>query len=184
MRIGFKYPPVERGMDINIVTNLFFGAKDVYVNGEKATLIDKRRSQYKYYDPNLGRDRVLAVVVPIIDYPQFYIDGKEYKLFPRVHTFFKWLVFLPIIYDVFFDVQVIFFAFLLSLINIALNVSLIKILRNNVLRIIFVLMMTAAGGFLTFVIINVFYEILVDWGWITPETTSSAAAYIQALIHK
>jgi hypothetical protein len=177
VRIGFKYPPIERGIDINIVAGLFWGVKKIYANGEPATLIDKRRGQYSYYDPNLNRERIIAVVVNVLDYPQFYIDGKEYELFPKIPAFFKWLIFLPVIYSMMFNLEVAIFAFFLALINIALNLSLIKILRNNVLRVIFVVMMTAAGGLLTYVFINVFYEISVDLGIITPSSSTAAMLF-------
>lgn len=183
VRIGFKYPPIERGMDINIVSGLFFGVKAIYADGEKATLINKRRGQYSYYDPNLGRDRIIAVVLPIADYPQFYIDGKEYKLFPRIKNGIKIVaIVLPLIYTVFWQPSVIFFAFILAVINIFLNISLIKIMRSDVLRIIFTILMTAAGAVLTYVIVNVFYELFVDWGLVKPETTETIMLLLRNII--
>lgn len=181
MRIGFRYPPVERGVEINIVSGTFFGIKGIYANGEKAKTIDKSRGQYSYYDPTLGRERRLGIAMNLIDYPQFYIDGREYKLFPSIPSFFKFYVFAPVIYCLFWDPSVIFFSFILAVINIFLNVSLLKILRSNIMRVIFIGMMTGVGGFLTYVVVNVFYEIFVDLNWITPSTSSAAAMIVDYL---
>jgi len=183
VRIGFKYPPVERGIDINIVSGLFFGVKAIYANGEKATLVDRRRGQYSYYDPNLGRDRIIAVVIPVADHPQFYVDGKEFKLFPRIKSGIKWFaIILPVIYCLFWNPSVIFFAFILAVINIFLNISLIKILRSDVLRVVFTILMTAAGAVLTYVVVNVFYELFVNWGWITPPSTEAIVNLLRNII--
>lgn len=184
MRIGFKYPPIERGIDINIVTGIFFGVKKIYADGKPAELVDKRRGQYKYYDPNLERDRIIAVVVNFLDYPEFYIDGKKYELFDRIPKFFKVFILLPVIYGMMYVTDIAIFAFLFSVINIFINLAIIKVMHNNILRALLVVLMTAAFGVLSYVVINVFYEFAADWGWVTTSSSTfkHALNYIKLLV--
>lgn len=151
----------------------FTGIKTVMVNGEPAKLINKTKGQYEYFDPNLQRTRLLAIVNNFIDNPQFYIDGKEVVLYPRIPTFFKIFIFLPVIYAMMFP-DIVWGACIMALINIVFNFLLVKIINNNVLRGIFVVMLTVAWFFVTLETL----ESIGNLFGIESSTSSSSAAII------
>lgn len=150
MRVYFKYPNIERGMDINIVMHSIGGIKHVSANGEPAKLINAVKGQYEYYDPNLGRNRLIAIVNNFLDNPQFYIDGKEVQLYPRIPKFFKFFVFIPFIYAMMFP-TIIFGACVMAVLNVIFNYYLVKTLNNNILRVVFVILMTGIWLLVTMV---------------------------------
>lgn len=175
MRVYFKYPNIERGMDINIVMHSIGGIKHVSANGEPAKLIDPVKGQYEYYDPNLGRNRLIAIVNTFLDNPQFYIDGKEVHLYPRIPKFFKIFVFLPFIYAMMFP-SIIFGSCIMAILNVIFNFFLVKTINNNILRVLFVVLMTGVWLLITMVTLEAIGALL----GIEPPTSSSSSSLISS----
>ncbi len=181
VRIYFKYPNIDCGMDINIVMRTFTGIKTVMVNGEPAKLINKTRGQYEYFDPNLQRTRLLAIVNSFLDYPQFFVDGKEVMIYPRIPTFFKVFIFLPIIYFMMFP-DILWGSAIMALLNIVFNFTIIKMVNSKVLRVVLVLMMTGAWFFVTLETLQALGNLL-NIESSSSSSSSSAAVIIQNIFN-